>query len=194
MPSSSRSFSGAAPSSATRRSSCAAIPTAGSSFPCLPPCAVGDLLWHPRHSADAYPVREDFVRRLRTGSPRGDPRAIPGRRRRRFSSTSRCCPASPTPETYGLEPDLASLQAAVELSVETIGEVAKGLDGIFFSVHPVPRPRGTEPGDPAGPGTYHGRGAKNAGGPVRHGVQQPGRPGSCSRLRSFPTTSCWDWG
>ena len=98
------------------------------------PCAVGDLLWHPQHSADAYPVREDFVRAC---APilREEILALSRAGVDAVQLDEPLLPRLADPETYGLEPDPASLQAAVELSVETIGEVAKGLDGIFFSVH-----------------------------------------------------------
>ena len=39
------------------------------------------------------------------------------------------------PETYNLRPDPAALSAAVELSVQTINEVAGGLDSVYLSVH-----------------------------------------------------------
>ena len=87
--------SGAAPSSAARRSSCAAIPTAGSSFPCLPPapsatsCGIRGTRQTPTPSGriSSAPAHRFSARR----SSR-----YPGQASTPFSSTSRCCPASPT--------------------------------------------------------------------------------------------------
>ena len=98
------------------------------------PCAVGDLLWHPQHSAEAYPSKEGFVRAC---APvlRDEILALSRAGVDAVQLDEPLLPRLADPETYGLEADLASLQAAVELSVETIGEVAKGLDGVFLSVH-----------------------------------------------------------
>ena len=98
------------------------------------PCTVADLLWHPRHSAEAYPTREGFVRAC-VPILRDEILALSRAGVDAVQLDEPLLPRLADPETYGLEADLASLQQAAELSVETIGEVAKGLDGIFLSVH-----------------------------------------------------------
>ncbi len=98
------------------------------------PCTIADLLWHPQHSADTYPTRESFVRAC-VPIIRDEILALSRAGVDAVQLDEPLLPRLADPETYGLEANLASLQQAVELSVETIGEVAKGLDGIFLTVH-----------------------------------------------------------
>ena len=98
------------------------------------PCTIGDLLWHPQHSAEAYPTRESFVRAC-VPILRDEILALSQLGVDAVQLDEPLLPRLAGPETYDLELNLASLEGAVELSVETINEVTTGLDDIFISVH-----------------------------------------------------------
>ena len=108
----------------TDRKTIVALPT---------PCTIGDLMWHPEYSKTAYPTREAFVRAC-----------VPIIRDEIISLAELGVDAVQLdepllarladPYTYGYD-GVAELEAAVDLSVETVNEVADGLDDIFLAVH-----------------------------------------------------------
>ena len=98
------------------------------------PCTIGDLLWHPQHSAEAYPTRESFARAC-VPILRDEILALSQIGVDAVQLDEPLLPRLAHPETYDLDANLASVEGAVELSVQTINDVTEGLDGIFTSVH-----------------------------------------------------------
>jgi 5-methyltetrahydropteroyltriglutamate--homocysteine methyltransferase len=97
------------------------------------PCTVGDLMWHPIHSAAAYPTREAFVRAC-VPILRHEVIALAGLGVDAVQLDEPLLPRLTDPQTYGYF-NLADLQAAAALSVETINGVAEGLEEVYISVH-----------------------------------------------------------
>ena len=98
------------------------------------PCTIGDLLWHPQHSAPVYPTRESFVRAC-VPILRDEIRVLSQLGVDAIQLDEPLLPRLAHPETYGLEADRASLEGAVALSAQTINEVTTGFGDIFTSVH-----------------------------------------------------------
>jgi 5-methyltetrahydropteroyltriglutamate--homocysteine methyltransferase len=108
----------------TKRKTIVALPS---------PCTIGDLMWHPVHSAAAYPTREAFVRAC-VPLLRAEVIALAGLGVDAVQLDEPLLPRLADPQTYGYH-SLAELEAAAELSVQTINAVTEGFEGVFISVH-----------------------------------------------------------
>ena len=97
------------------------------------PCTVGDLMWHPQHSAAAYPTREEFVLAC-VPIIRDEIVALSELGVDAVQLDEPLLPRLADPQTYGYE-RLADLEEAVELSVETVNQIAAGLEDVFLTVH-----------------------------------------------------------
>ena len=97
------------------------------------PCTVGDLMWHPVHSAPAYPTREAFVRAC-VPILRDEVMALSRLGVDAIQLDEPLLPRLADPQTYGYH-SLAEMEVAAELSVQTINAVTEGLEDVFISVH-----------------------------------------------------------
>ena len=108
----------------TDRKTIVALPT---------PCTIGDLMWHPGLSKEAYPTREAFVRAcvpiIRDAVVSLAEVGIDA-----IQLDEPLLPRLADPFTYGYH-GASDLEAAFELSVETVNEVTAGLDDLFITVH-----------------------------------------------------------
>ena len=96
------------------------------------PCTLADLMWHPEHSAAAYPTKRSFVQAcapviheeiVELGKMGVDAVQL----------DEPLLPRLASPTVYGTEPDTP--EEVVALSVESINRVTEGLDDIFMTVH-----------------------------------------------------------
>ena len=97
------------------------------------PCTIGDLMWHPRYSAAAYPTREEFVLAC-VPIIRDEIIALSELGVDAVQLDEPLLPRLADPRTYGYE-GLADLEEVVELSVETVNQIAAGLEDAFLTVH-----------------------------------------------------------
>lgn len=98
------------------------------------PCTIGDLMWHPEHSASAYPTRASFVWDC-TSILRDEVISLFRLGVDAVQLDDPLLPRLSDPWTYGLQPRTADLEAAADLSVQTINHVLEGLDTESVSVH-----------------------------------------------------------
>ena len=96
------------------------------------PCTIGDLMWHPDHSKSAYPTRKSFVKAC-VPIIHDELKSLYELGVDAVQLDEPLLPRLANPQVYGFE-GVSELEEAVELSVETINQVADGLDG-FLSVH-----------------------------------------------------------
>ena len=96
------------------------------------PCTLADLMWHPEHSASAYPTKRGFIEacapliqeeiialgKLGVDAVQLDEPLLP-----RLAN----------PAVYGTEPNTP--EEVVALSIQSINQVTEGLDDIFVTVH-----------------------------------------------------------
>ena len=108
----------------TDRKAIVALPT---------PCTIGDLMWHPELSKGAYPTKEAFVRAC-VPIIRDEIIALAELGVDAIQLDEPLLARLADPDTYGYD-DVADLEAAVELSVETVNEATAGLDDVFITVH-----------------------------------------------------------
>ncbi len=78
------------------------------------PCTIGDLMWHPEHSASAYPTRASFVWAC-TSILRDEIIALSRLGVDAVQLDDTLLPRLSDPQTYGLEPRTADLEAAAAL-------------------------------------------------------------------------------
>ena len=97
------------------------------------PCTIGDLMWHPVHSASAYPTRKSFVKAC-VPILHDEVKALHELGVDAVQLDEPLVPRLANPQAYDFE-SLSELEEAVELSVETINQVVDGLDDVFLSVH-----------------------------------------------------------
>ena len=90
-------------------------------------------MWHPQHSAAAYPTREEFVLAC-VPIIRDEIVALSELGVDAVQLDEPLLPRLADPQTYGYE-RLADLEEAVELSVETVNQIAAGLEDVFLTVH-----------------------------------------------------------
>jgi 5-methyltetrahydropteroyltriglutamate--homocysteine methyltransferase len=108
----------------TDRKTIVALPT---------PCTIGNLMWHPEHSRAAYPTMEAFVWAC-VPIIRNEVISLAELGVDAIQLDEPLLPRLADPRTYGYD-GLADLEEAAEFSVQTINEVAAGLDGLFLTVH-----------------------------------------------------------
>ena len=96
------------------------------------PSTVADLMWHPVHSATAYPSRRSFIDAcaeiIREEIVELSRMSIDA-----LQLDEPLLSRLANPSLYGLDPE--EREAVVELCVETINQVTEGLDDSFISVH-----------------------------------------------------------
>jgi 5-methyltetrahydropteroyltriglutamate--homocysteine methyltransferase len=96
------------------------------------PCTLADLMWHPEHSAGAYPTKRGFIEAC---APllREEIIALGRLGVDAVQLDEPLLPRLANPAIYYTEPDTP--QDVVALSVQAINQVTEGLDDIFVTVH-----------------------------------------------------------
>lgn len=97
------------------------------------PCTIGDLMWHPEYSAQVYPTHQEFVKAC-VPILRDEVVALSRLGVDAIQLDEPLLPRLVSPEGYYMK-SRAEVEAAVELSVETINQVADGINDVFLSVH-----------------------------------------------------------
>ena len=96
------------------------------------PSTVGDLMWHPEHSAAAYPTKRSFVEAC-AGILREEIAELVRLGVDAIQLDEPLLPRLVNPEVYHYDP--RAREEVVQLSVETINQVTEGMEPAFITVH-----------------------------------------------------------